>query len=324
MGRVIVGLLEGLLVGLQDISVRKRVRAVLNRLKGSKGFGVGPFLPTATGRVYGLRKVKLGLKGVGLGCSSKSKRATRLKPSDWVRPLAMENSLLAVGLVLPSQLASEVRLGALVVELSVLERVLGESPPHAGELEFSTLPAFEGCLGASDVWRPAGDGSSLGAMPIPPVSSLAVTVVAFPLGKDREGCLGSLDDESSSGVALLKEPEPTPSVSPQASSVVDFPLKEAQAESGRNFAPAMGLLRRGFLGPRSPSPASSSLGCKVATVKDKGISALVNGLIHRGFLGSNFDSSMIPVVSKVCSSPLAAPISSVSKSQLAYSQRVKD
>ena len=96
------------------------------------------------------------------------------------------------------------------------------------------------------------------------------------------------------------EPEPTPPVSSQATSEVVFPLgrdredptisldlEEAQAKSIRNSAPVMGLLRQGFL-------------------------------------GSNFVSSSIPRVSQVFSSPLMAPISSVSMSQLAYSQRVKE
>jgi hypothetical protein len=63
----------------------------------------------------------------------------------------------------------------------------------------------------------------------------------------------------------------------------------------------------------SPAP-SSSLGCKAAPVKDKGSSAL----------GSNSASSSIPEVSQVCSLPSAALISSVSMSQLAYSQWVKE
>jgi hypothetical protein len=130
LGRVVAGLLEGLLIGPKDISVRKRVRAVLKSLNGSKGFWFAPFLPTDTGRVYGLRKVKSGLKGVGLGCSFKSKRAMRLKPSHRVRPLAMENSSLAVGLVSSSQLASEVRLGASVVEPTVPERWFRTSLLH--------------------------------------------------------------------------------------------------------------------------------------------------------------------------------------------------
>jgi hypothetical protein len=240
----------------------------------------------------------------------------------------------------------------------VLERVVeSPTPLLAEELEFSTLPAFEGCLDASDVGRPAGDGSSSRVVPIPPMSSLAITVVGLvsssqlervvePFVPERvlgesplhtgelefstlpafEGGLGASDDGrlvedgSASGAVLLNEPETTP----QVSSVADFPLKEAQAESGWKSAPVMGLLRRGFLGPRSPSPASSSQGYKVVTVKDKGILAPVNGLIRRGFLGSNSDSSTMLVMSKVCSSPSAAPIDSVSKSQLAYSRRVKD
>jgi hypothetical protein len=64
----------------------------------------------------------------------------------------------------------------------------------------------------------------------------------------------------------------------------------------------MGLLRRGFLGPRSPSLAPSSLGCKAAPV---------NGSV----------SSPISEVSQVGSSPSAA---STSMSQVVYSRRVKE
>ena len=78
-------------------------------------------------------------------------------------------------------------------------------------------------------------------------------------------------------------------------------LEEAQADVVLNSAPVMGLLRRGFLGSRSPSPAPS-LGCKATPV---------NG----------FASSPTPEVSQVCSSPSAAPMS---MSQLAYSRRVKE
>jgi hypothetical protein len=84
--------------------------------------------------------------------------------------------------------------------------------------------------------------------------------------------------------------------------VAALPLEEAQVEVVRNSAPVMGLLRRGFLGLRSPSPAPSSLGCKAA---------LVNGSV----------SSPTPEVSQVCSSPSVAPMS---MSQLAYSQKVKE
>ena len=41
MGRVWVGLLEGLLYGPKDMSVDKRIRVVLVSLKGFKGFGLG-------------------------------------------------------------------------------------------------------------------------------------------------------------------------------------------------------------------------------------------------------------------------------------------
>ena len=104
LGRVVVGLLEGILDGLVGLSVRNRVIVTLKRLKGPKGFGVGPFfLPTSIGHVIGPRKGKLSLKGIGLGCLN-SKRA-RLKPSHWVKSLAVD-------LVSSLQQASEDCLGA--------------------------------------------------------------------------------------------------------------------------------------------------------------------------------------------------------------------
>jgi hypothetical protein len=42
MGRVVARLLEGLLNGLEGISIHKRVRAILKNLDGSMGFAVGP------------------------------------------------------------------------------------------------------------------------------------------------------------------------------------------------------------------------------------------------------------------------------------------
>jgi hypothetical protein len=75
-----------------------------------------------------------------------------------------------------------------------------------------------------------------------------------------------------------------------------------QAEVVRNPAPVIGLLRRGFLGLRSPSLAPSSMGCKATPV---------NGSV----------SSLILEVSQVGSSPLAA---SMSMSQVVYSRRVKE
>jgi hypothetical protein len=191
---------------------------------------------------------------------------------------------------------------------SVPERVVeSPTPSLAGELEFSTLPAFEDCLDALDIERPASDGSYLGAVPIPLVSSVAVIVeclvsssqlewVVEPyvpervLGKSPphagelefstlpafEGWLGALDDGRpaedgfASGAVLLKEPETTPPVSPQVASVVDFPLKEAQAEFGQNSTPAMGLLRWGFLGLRSPFRPLLHGAVKLLPLKIKG------------------------------------------------------
>jgi hypothetical protein len=112
LGRVVAGLLEGLLNGLEGISICKRIRAVLKSLDGPMGCGVGPPpLRTSSGRVKGLRKVQLKpsriRKGVGVGLLLKSKRETCLKRSRRVRPLASENTSLGATLQAP-----KVRLGA--------------------------------------------------------------------------------------------------------------------------------------------------------------------------------------------------------------------
>jgi hypothetical protein len=121
--------------------------------------------------------------------------------------------LPAVGLDPSSQLAADGCLGASIVEPSVPERVLDESPLLDGEVELSMSPASEAYLGASDVGRLAGDGPSSRAEPISPVRSLAVAV-ASPLGKDLKGSLGAsadgrpAEEGSSSGTVLSKDPEP--------------------------------------------------------------------------------------------------------------------
>ena len=150
MGQVVIGLLEGLLVGPDELPIRKRIRAVLKRLKVSK---VGPSLvPTSTGRASGFRRVKLGLKGNGLGWPFKPKKAavsgpTKLAyevhlPSSSQRPHAEE-----------LKLAFKVRLGASGDKISVLERGVGESPP------LSTLPMCNDCVGVSAL---KSDGSGAG------------------------------------------------------------------------------------------------------------------------------------------------------------------
>lgn len=382
LGQVFSGLLEGLLNGPEGIPVRKRVRAVLKILNGSKGIGVGPsLLPISTGRVKGLPKMQLGLKGFGLWFPLKSKRATRLKSSRRDTPPAVESSSLVGGLESHPLPASEVRLGASDAEPHVPMRVLGEnyetvvdgfspgaaslrqdwppapkSPLHAVGSEFYSLPATEGRLGASEVMPPAVDGSSPGAAlltdPEPVCSSVlleaftlpfAVDLPSSPLCRDREDYFSPKADVGPGSSLVVQQ---TPPMSSHASSVVAYPLgrdregsvpavtdpvfspalKEAQAKTVRNSAPAMGLLRRGFFGPRtvSPSLSLSSQGCKVAPVKATGNSAPEKGLIRRGFFGSSSASPINPVVSQVCSTLSAAPISDVSKSQLAYSRRVKE
>jgi hypothetical protein len=118
-------LLEGLLNGLEGISICKRIRAVLKSLDGPMGCGVGPPpLRTSSRRVKGLRKVQLKpsriRKGVGVGLLLKSKRETCLKRSHRVRPLASENTSLGATLQAP-----KVRLGASANVSSMPKRALG-------------------------------------------------------------------------------------------------------------------------------------------------------------------------------------------------------
>jgi hypothetical protein len=184
LGRVVAGLLEGLLNGPEGISIYKQVKAVWNSLDGPMGCGVGPSpLRTSSGRVKGLHKARLKPSRIGVGLLLKSKRETRLKRSRWVRPLAFENTSLGATLQAPA-----VRLEASEDVSSVPERALGRdsgsvgegfSVPvlHAAGLEFASLPVVESCLGASDVGCLADEGSPSGAELTP---SLAV-ISAFPL-----------------------------------------------------------------------------------------------------------------------------------------------
>ena len=247
------------------------------------GFGVGPFsLPTSTEHVHGLRKGMSGLKGVGLGQLTKR---VRLKPSHRIKAHV-------VVLGSSSKQVSEDSLGAFFASV--------EPPaPEQGLVEALSLTAsttVEGCLGAT-----IGDGSSSGVVPIPPASSLVVTVAAFPLGKEREGCLGASEDEcpakdwSSLGADLSKDSKPTIPVSAQTTSVVPYSL----GRDREDFVPVLakvGFLRWGFFGLRITSLASSSLDCKDVPVKDKGTSVPVNGMIRRGFFGSSPASPKIPVM----------------------------
>jgi hypothetical protein len=74
VGQVVIGLLEGLLVGPDEMPMRKRIRAVLKNLKAAT---VGPpLVPISMGRSSGFRRLKVGLKGYGLGWPFKSKKAS--------------------------------------------------------------------------------------------------------------------------------------------------------------------------------------------------------------------------------------------------------
>jgi hypothetical protein len=181
MGRVMAGLLEGILNGPEGISIRKRVKAVLNSLDGPMGCGVGP-PPSCTypGRVKGRRVTRLKAQRFGVGFPIKSRvpATRRLRPRR-VRPLVSENTSLGATMQVP-----EVRLGASEVVFSVPERDLGGDSGAAGE-GFSpvspllavgsvnaSFPVIESCVGATEAGLPANEGISSGAEPIPPLAMI--------------------------------------------------------------------------------------------------------------------------------------------------------
>jgi hypothetical protein len=117
--------------------------------------------------------VKLGLKGNGLGWSFKPKKAAVFGPSKLASEVRVPSSSQRP-LAEELKLAVEVRLGASDVEISVLEREVGESPPTClGESPpLFMLPVCEVCMGESD-----SDGPSMGE-PIPPAGALEVPSVS--------------------------------------------------------------------------------------------------------------------------------------------------
>jgi hypothetical protein len=85
LGRVLVGLLEGLLKGLVDIPISKRIRALLKTLNGSEGLGVRPsFMTFSAGLANGFHKI-------GFGFPLKPNRVTQ--PSRRVWPLFVSRLL---------------------------------------------------------------------------------------------------------------------------------------------------------------------------------------------------------------------------------------
>jgi hypothetical protein len=154
LGRVFIGLLEGLLKGLINIPVSKRIRAVLKFLNGSKGFGLGPSsMASSTRRAFGFCKF-------GLAFPLKSKRA--MQTTRWVRPPAFKPSSLL--------LVYEDHLGAsnAVPSEPVRFAVYGSTPGGA-LLTDSELVSTSALLVA---FADAGFGPSLAVRQTPPVSLL--------------------------------------------------------------------------------------------------------------------------------------------------------
>jgi hypothetical protein len=151
LGRVLVGLLEGLLKGIGDIPVNKWIRALLKTLNGSKGLGPS-FKAYSAGLANGLHKI-------GFGFPLKPNRATQ--PSCWVRPPACKSS---------SWLAFEVHLGAsdAVPSNPVRSAIYGTAPGDAWLMYSELVSTF--ALQAPSAY--AGSGHSLAVRQIPPVSLL--------------------------------------------------------------------------------------------------------------------------------------------------------
>jgi hypothetical protein len=121
LGRVWVGLLQGLLNGPKDLTVDKRIRAVLVSLKGIKGFGL------SNGQA--LRKIGLGFL---------------LKPSRRTRPTCRLKS--SAVMLSASSLASEDPLGASEAEPSepVQSAGVGLSPVNTPALPSAVEATYSG------------------------------------------------------------------------------------------------------------------------------------------------------------------------------------
>jgi hypothetical protein len=121
LGRVWVGLLQGLLNGPKDLTVDKRIRAVLVSLKGIKGFGL------SNGQAW---------RKIGLGFLLKPSRRTRL-----TRRLKSSAVMLSA-----SSLASEDPLGASEAEPSepVRSAGVGLSPVNTPALSSTVEVTYSG------------------------------------------------------------------------------------------------------------------------------------------------------------------------------------
>jgi hypothetical protein len=155
LGRVVIGLLDGLLNGPDDISVRKRLRAVLKVLKGSKGFGAGP-----ASMVF----------SAGLGFPLKSKcvkrSARRASPSARQPPSSLQES---ENLGAPEDVPSE----------SVRSAGLEDVPPVSPLME--VVSSQDGA--PEDV--PSESARSAGLEDVPPVSPLMEVVPSQDLSLGR-------------------------------------------------------------------------------------------------------------------------------------------
>jgi hypothetical protein len=297
LGRAVAGLLEGILDGPRCVSVRKRIRAVLLRLKGLKDGGLGPHSLSTRRGVFG---VGLGrLKRVRVKPKGQSPQQAPEVCAGGVSPVPVRGmievaSTLSEGCLGASigdgstpgaeaVLVASIGVGSTPGAEAVLVAAIGDGSAPARSLEVSeavlgtsfgdgSSPArslseavlvseavlSEGCLEAT-----IGNGSS-------PARSLEVSEAV--LGAVDDGC--PVEVGSSSVAVLSNDPEPSVPVSP----VVPV---SAQMSS---VAPVSAQI----------SPTSPSLDSKIMPVKKKGSSGPENSMIRRGFFGQSSASPKTP------------------------------
>jgi hypothetical protein len=246
LGRAVAGLLEGILDGPRCVSVRKRIMAVLKRLKGLKVGGLGPHSLSTRCGIFG---VELGrLKRVRVKPMGQSPQQAPEVCAGGVSPVPVRGMGEVASTLSEGCLGATIGDGSTPGAEAVLVASIGDGSSLARSLEVS-----EAVLGTS-----FGDGSS-------PARSLEVS----------EAVLGALDDGcpvevGSSSVAVLSN-DPDPSVPVSASSPVVpvsaqtspsspsldskiVPVKKKGSSGSENS-----MIRRGFFGSSSASPKTPSL-----------------------------------------------------------------
>jgi hypothetical protein len=294
LGRAVAGLLEGILDGPKSVNIRNRVRAVIKRLKGLKGGGLGlTTLSTRFGVGLGRLK-KMRMKPLGLS----PQQAPEILCAGG-EPLLPERGMIEVastslegylGTTIGdgSTPGAEAVLGASIGDeafparsLEVSETVLGASvgdrSSPARALEVSEAILLEGGVEAT-----IGDGSS---------SARSLEVSEAVLGASKGGC--PVEVGSSQVAVLSKDPEQAVPVSAQTTPVVPVSAQISSVASVITQTASVEPVSTQTISS-IPSPTSPSLDSKVVLVKKKRSSGLENSMIRRGFFGPSSDSPKIP------------------------------